>query len=84
MLEILGFALLLGENIVLNEEGLAHNLTNTVDRLVIYRLVVVGGLVHCQEIQNVLLIALVDEKFVLILLNNDIPRVEGLGSCHNS
>lgn len=76
MLEILGFALLLGENIVLYEEGFAHNLTNTVDGLVVYRLVIVGGLVDCQEIQNVLLIALVDEKFVLILLNNDIPRVE--------
>ena len=76
MLEDLRFSLLLGEDIILNEEGFTHDLTDTVDRLIIHRLVIVGGLVDCQVIQNVLLITLFNEKFVLILLNDHIPRVE--------
>jgi hypothetical protein len=83
MLKVLRFALLLGEDIVLNEKGFAHDLADTVDRLVIHRLVIVGGLVDCQEIQNVLFITLLNEKFVLVLLNDNIPRVEWLGSCHD-
>ena len=41
--------------IFLNEESFVHNLTNTVDRLI-----VVGDLVGCQEIKNLLVIALLN------------------------
>jgi hypothetical protein len=84
VLEFLRFALLLSENIVLSNDGFAHNLSDTVDRLVIDWLVLVRRLVHCQEIQNVLVIALIDEEFVLIFLDDDVPRVERLVGCHDS
>ena len=83
VLVLLRLALLLSEDIVLGDQRLTHNLANTVHGVVIHRLILVRGLIHCQVVQNVFLITLVDEKLVLIFLDDDIPRVEGFGSGHD-
>ena len=82
--EVLALPLLLCEDIVLCDESLSHDLSHSIYCVVVHWLVLVRGLIHSQEVQNVLIITLINEELVLILLDDNIPRVERLRSGHDS
>jgi hypothetical protein len=68
---------------MLNIDSFSHNVFDTIDCVLVHWLVLVRGLIYCQFVQNVFIVAFVNEKFILILFDNDIPRVEGFGGGHD-
>lgn len=72
------------EDRVVDSGGLEHDLSDAIHSLVIQSLLLVGSLIHSEQVQHVGLISLVNKQFVLILLDDDIPRVHRLGSSHDS
>ncbi len=83
VLELLRFALLLGQHVVLDPQGLLHDLADTVRGVIVDGLGLVGGLTYGQVIQDVFIVSLVYEKLVLVLLDNYVPRVKGFRGCHD-
>lgn len=59
-----------------------HKLSDSIDWLIIWWLVIMRCFINCEQIKHVLIISFVNEQLVLILLYDHIPRLQWLWSCH--
>ena len=68
---------------MLDAHGFLHDAANAIHAVIINRLVVVRCLIHCEIVENILLITLVDEKQASMTLDDHVPRVKRLRRGHD-
>jgi hypothetical protein len=55
------FVVLLVEELVLDSHGLLHNASNSINTIVVDRLILIRCLIHCKMVEDVFLISLINE-----------------------
>jgi hypothetical protein len=82
-IKLLILRVLLIDPIVVDMHCFLHKLSRSIEGFIILWLIIVRGLIDSKVVEHVSLISLINENFILILLDDNIPRVEWLRCCHD-
>lgn len=60
---------------IIDTDGFLHEISDSIDGVFILRLIVMRSFVDCKQIKDVGVVSLINEELVLMLFNDNIPRV---------